>query len=123
MNKTIAFLIAMSAGLVRFAQSTSPEVIGSSGEHYSGTNAQLSWTIGETVNEAYSAVNNQLTQGFHQTNLTTVGMEDLNEDIQFSVYPNPVAEQLTLESGNTYDEYTIQLFVLFFTQNINSFAK
>lgn len=103
------FLIFILARL-GFAQSVSPDVIASSGEHFTAANTQLSWTIGELMIETYTAGNNQLTQGFHQTKLSAVGIEDLDESIVFNVFPNPTTQQLNLEIGQGKVDYTVRLF-------------
>ena len=84
------------------AQSIEPEVYASSGSHYTGTNAQLSWTIGEPIIEIVSNTSNIVTQGFHQTNYDITSIKenpDLGYDI--SIFPNPVSNTLQINiSGN-----------------------
>jgi len=48
------------------AQTLSPVVVASSGSYYEGTNASLSWTLGEIATETYSSGDVNLTQGFQQ---------------------------------------------------------
>jgi hypothetical protein len=93
-----------------FAQTISPEVIASDGEHFVGTNAQLSWTIGEVMTETYSSGSNQLTQGFHQTNLTSTLIKNIDQGFELSVFPNPVSEQLIIKSGETSKAYFFNIF-------------
>ena len=84
------------------AQSVEPEVNATSGGHYTGTNAQLSWTIGEPVIETVSNTNNIITQGFHQANYDITSIKE-NPDLGFniSVFPNPVSNTLQISiSGN-----------------------
>ncbi|MCB0683669.1 MAG: hypothetical protein KDC32_22625, partial [Saprospiraceae bacterium] len=84
------FLSLLSAGWLH-SQSLAPEVIASAGEHFATANAQLSWTVGEPVIETYTGSTAQLTQGFHQTNLTVVAVNDPTAAFQVSVFPNPTA--------------------------------
>lgn len=111
MKRTIMFMIL--TGLYSsfiYGQSTSQEIVSSSGEHYTGTNVQLSWTIGEPMIDTYSTGPNQLTQGFHQTNLSAVGIEDLDESIIVNVYPNPTTQQLTIETNQLKGQYSINIY-------------
>lgn len=78
------------------AQSVSPEVLGSAGTHASTTNAQVSWTIGETITETYQSTNNDLTQGFHQTTITISALEEVVPDFALEVFPNPAQEQINV---------------------------
>ncbi len=92
-----------------YSQSVSPEVTASSGDHFTGANAQLSWTIGELMIDTYVDGSNQLTQGFHQTNLMITSVKDLAEGIQVKVFPNPTADLLNIEWTDISEEYTLTL--------------
>ncbi|OQX74286.1 MAG: hypothetical protein B6D61_11720 [Bacteroidetes bacterium 4484_249] len=59
---TIAWLLSLTVA----AQSTSPDVIASSGEYYENANNSISYTLGEIAVETYSNGSNILTQGFQQ---------------------------------------------------------
>ena len=83
-----------------YSQSISPEIWAASGEYFTGTNAALSWTIGESVIETFSGTNAILTQGFQQSLYTITSIEETPDNkYQLSVYPNPAAESLTLSKG------------------------
>ena len=86
-----------------FAQSTSPQVIASGGDHFKGSNAQISYTIGEPVIDTYQGSNAELTQGFHQTNLTIDGVEDLVDGYALEVFPNPTTQFIVIRSGKKSD--------------------
>jgi len=60
------------------AQSVSPEVVSSAGDYFEGTNASLSWTLGEIATETYSNGTNILTQGFQQPITVTIAGIDLD---------------------------------------------
>ena len=74
MNR-ILFLIAFLP-LMCSAQTTSPEVIASSGDHFSNATGSLSWTLGETMTETFSNGGHILTQGFQQP--VTVAISGIN---------------------------------------------
>jgi hypothetical protein len=77
MRKFFLFFLGLSGvGWVQ-AQSLSPEVVATAGDHFATSTAQLSWTLGEPVIETFTdAAATQLTQGFHQTNLMVVAVGD-----------------------------------------------
>ena len=102
MRKILLILSGILFCFTGISQSVAPEVYATSGGHYTGTNAQLSWTIGEPVIETVSNTNNIITQGFHQTNYDITSIKenpDLGYDI--SIFPNPVSNTLQISiSGN-----------------------
>lgn len=82
------------------AFSLGQEVISSQGDSYSNSNFSTDFTIGEVVINTETDNNNDITQGFHQTNWVFVGIEDFIPTIEIKVYPNPVKEQLFIETNN-----------------------
>jgi len=83
------------------AQSSEPTVLATSGAHYSGTNTELSWTIGEVIVETVTGSDNIVTQGFHQplVEVTTVE-ESWPSYLKVNVFPNPVTEKITVNIEN-----------------------
>ena len=92
------------------AQSISPEVIASAGEHFDNGTTQLSWTLGEVVIDTYDNGTNILTQGFHQTQLTVTSVEESLADIRLNMYPNPTSEVLNIDLGNNEIDIELKLF-------------
>jgi hypothetical protein len=112
-SKIMKFLTILSlAALPMFgmAQSISPEVIASAGEHFDNGTTQLSWTLGEVVIDTYDNGTNILTQGFHQTQLTVTSIEETLTDIRLNMYPNPTSEFLNIDLGNNESDIDLQLF-------------
>ena len=70
-------------GLLLPAVSFGQEVISSQGDSYSNASGSVDFTIGEVVIATGTDGNNDLTQGFHQTNWNFVGLEDHNPDIGY----------------------------------------
>ncbi|MCD4746833.1 MAG: hypothetical protein K8R58_11100 [Bacteroidales bacterium] len=66
MKKISTLLLGLAISFAVTAQSVSPEVVASAGDYFEGTNASLSWTLGEIATETYSNGSNILTQGFQQ---------------------------------------------------------
>lgn len=78
MKRILILLIAVVFTITLTAQSVSPEVVASAGDYYEGTNASLSWTLGEIVTETYTAGGVTLTQGFQQPISITIAGIDLD---------------------------------------------
>jgi hypothetical protein len=111
--KVMKFLTVISLSLLPFfgmAQSITPEVIASAGEHYDNGSVQLSWTLGEVMIDTYDNGNNIVTQGFHQTQLTVTSIERELVDIEMNVYPNPTSEFLNIELGRNDKDINLQLY-------------
>ncbi|TXB66995.1 T9SS type A sorting domain-containing protein [Vicingus serpentipes] len=85
------------------------EVISTQGDSYSNGGNSIDFTIGEPVTETVSDGTNDLTQGFHQTNLTITLVEDLDLDFSVEVYPNPATDFINLSLEN-YNGFTLHLF-------------
>ena len=69
MTNTLKTTLATSAictTLIAASQSITPQVVATSGTHYSSSGHSLSWTIGESATATLSDPSNTLTQGFHQ---------------------------------------------------------
>ncbi len=111
MKKIIFTLLPFAAAVIASAQSISPQVIASAGTHYVGSNAQLSWTIGEPVITTVSNGSNIITQGFHQTLLNVTSVEEQSvAGINVNVFPNPVSEVLNINITNNLKDLQMELF-------------
>lgn len=91
------------------ASLSAQEVISSQGDSYSNGTHTLDYTIGEPVIETVSNGTNDLTQGFHQTNLVITKIEDVNIDLNVSIFPNPTSELVNLTMED-FLGFTINLF-------------
>ena len=99
MNKTF-FLFAtvlLLCGSAIFAQTIQNSVISSTGGSASLGNVKMDYTLGETVIETFSAGGYTLTQGFHQTNLTLVAIENVELFAEITIYPNPATDFIYVE--------------------------
>lgn len=98
MKTLLTIFISGLISLTTFGQFVTPDVVASAGDHFTGTEAQLSWTIGEPLVDTYINGNEQVTQGFHQTHLTiTVIIDHNDKDFNAKVYPNPVRYTLNID--------------------------
>jgi hypothetical protein len=110
MKKLFLIIVMLACGYA-YSQSVSPEVIATSGDYFVGTNATLSWTLGEPVTETFTGTNNILTQGFQQKFDISTIQEEHENIYQISVYPNPTNDILNVIINLGIDNnYTAQLF-------------
>lgn len=56
------------------AQSVTPQVVAAGGTHFDNGTISVSWTLGETMTQTFTAGNNSLTQGFHQPEVVLVSI-------------------------------------------------
>lgn len=80
------------------AQNLSPTVVNTSGGVIQNSSHSLEWSLGELAVSTLTSPANLLTQGFLQPNVTTVGTEDLFDESQLAVFPNPVSDWLNLQT-------------------------
>ncbi len=113
MKKIILTLLPFAGATMVNAQSISPQVVASAGTHFTGSNAQLSWTIGEPVITTVSNGNNIITQGFHQTLLNITSVEEQKvPGITVSVFPNPTSDKVNINLVNNLKDLQMDLFDL-----------
>ncbi len=111
MKKILLTLLLFASAAHVNAQSISPQVIASAGTHYTGSNAQLSWTVGEPVITTVSNGSNIITQGFHQTLLTIISVEEQSiAGVNVSVFPNPTSDMVNINLVNNLKDLQMDLF-------------
>lgn len=112
-----AFGFILSFGL------SAQEVIASQGGSASNGTISMDWTIGETVIETVSDTAFQLTQGFHQPLIIITAVEDVAQDLNIRIFPNPTAALIYLSLDNLDDQPVYQLYdlngKLLITENLN----
>ena len=88
------------------------EVVATQGDSYSNASANIDFTIGEVIIDTGTDGNNDLTQGFHQTNWNFLGVEDFAPDYEASIFPNPTSDVLNIRTSSfenvTYTLYDAQ---------------
>ena len=108
MKRNILLTLLLVINLAINAQ----EVISVQGASYSNSNGSIDFTIGEVVTATLTNTNMILTQGFHQTNLTVLAVDNFDINFQARVFPNPTQDILQLDiqnySGLNYKLYDIQ---------------
>jgi len=93
MKRIIGFLCGILLSMNLFAQSVSPEVVGTAGSVFINTNGSISFTVGEAIVETVTDGNYTLTQGFQQANyyLTTIE-EKAGANLNIQLFPNPLVK-------------------------------
>ncbi|MDD3875041.1 MAG: T9SS type A sorting domain-containing protein [Bacteroidales bacterium] len=112
MNKKLFFLamgLFLSSSMI-FGQTIQNSVISSTGASASSGNVKMDYTLGEIVVETFTSGGNTITQGFHQTNLTLVAIENPELFSEINVYPNPANEYINIDIPAGYDMLNITLF-------------
>jgi hypothetical protein len=87
----------------------SQEVISTQGDSYADSSASIDYTIGEVVTFTGASVENNLTQGFHQTNWGFVSIEDHLPTYQAIIYPNPTEDFLNIKAS-LYEDVNYALY-------------
>lgn len=97
MKNIIPFILLLTAFSMNYAKAQQ-NVILVTGDYYSGENASLSWSVGETVCETFSNGNYMLTQGFQQpeTILDTNNIVT-SEVTSVRLYPNPATSYFMID--------------------------
>ena len=97
-----------------YSQDLDHFVIGTDGGHAKNNQFSLSYTIGEVVTDlGRDTINNtDLAQGFQQSFISIVSVENHDFDIDISIYPNPAVEYLNVrisnvDKANSYSMYDI----------------
>ena len=93
-----------------YSQSLTPEVVSSTGDHFSTTSAQLSWTLGEVAIDTYAGSSNQLTQGFHQPERPTVSLNEIENNISINAYPNPFNSALNIQIDELDEQVDVIIY-------------
>jgi len=95
------------------SQTTTPEILTTSGGYQSNASASLSWTLGEPIIETGNSPSNFLTQGFQQPAdiiITTVDNTQ-NPKGNVTAYPNP-ASSLIYVSGTSNQPMLAEVYDL-----------
>ena len=105
MKKNTIVLFSLLTTLSVSAQ----EVVATQGDSYSNASANIDFTIGEVVINTGTDGNNDLTQGFHQTNWNFLGVEDFAPNYEAIIYPNPTEDVLNIRTS-TFENVTYTLY-------------
>ena len=85
------------------------EVVSSQGESYSNSSGNINFTIGEVVTNTETDGTYDITQGFHQSNWTLVGIKNFVPNYEVSIYPNPSTNVLNIKTSS-YENVSYKLY-------------
>ena len=105
MNRHTLVLFSLLASGIVSAQ----EVVSTQGDSYSNASGSIDFTLGEVVIVTGTDGNNDLTQGFHQTNWNFLGVEDFAPNYEAIIYPNPTEDVLNIRT-TTFENVTYTLY-------------
>ncbi len=85
---------------------TAQEIVGTAGTTDSIANAEVSWSIGESIITTGTIGNTDVTQGFIQPTFTLVSVEKVNSirDFNISIFPNPAINEFSIKLSKQLDE-------------------
>ncbi len=98
-----AFIILFTTNL--FSQ----DVISTQGDSYTDSSASIDFTIGEVVSFTGSSIENNITQGFHQTNWGFVSVVNHVPRYEATIYPNPAEDFLNIQAS-LYEDVSYLLY-------------
>ena len=101
---------ALFASIIFFTINVfSQEIISTQGDSYADSSAAIDFTIGEVVTFTGTSSENNLTQGFHQTNWSFVNIEDHAPSYEAIIYPNPTEDFLNIKAS-LYEDVSYVLY-------------
>jgi hypothetical protein len=114
-NKALLFFLVTNLLLfTSYSQDVDQSVIATDGGHAVNNQFTVTYTIGEIVTEYYrdSIQNVDLTQGFNQSYISIVSVEDHVFDFEIDVFPNPAIDFLNVSLKSPIDNLEFRLFDL-----------
>jgi len=94
MKKNILLVLSLLISVCATAQ----EVVSTQGDSYSNTSGSIDFTVGEVVINTGTDGSNSITQGFHQSNWSLVGVVDHDLSYEAIVFPNPTEDILNIRT-------------------------
>lgn len=112
MNKKFILVLQLLLflSIYTFGQTIQNSVVGSTGASASAGTIKMDYTLGEVVIETFSAGGQTLTQGFHQTALHLVAIENTDYFPEISIYPNPTSDLVNIDIPANYNSLDISLY-------------
>jgi hypothetical protein len=85
------------------------EVVSTQGDSYSNVFGSIDFTIGEAIINTVSDGTHTLTQGFHQSKWSVVGITEHLPDYDANVFPNPTEDILNIQASK-FEEVSYLLY-------------
>lgn len=111
MEKYFCFLFVIFLLKVNlYSQNTSPSVIASGGIYAETGPVKVSSTIGEPVIQTFYTINNIISQGFQQPHFNITLISDINSNLSFNLFPNPISHNILNISSSSNDTFFITIY-------------
>ncbi len=108
MKKISLLAVLLLSILMAAAQSTTTSQISTTGTTSQNSNAMVDWTVGQTITHHGTDGNTVVSSGFQQGQLEVVSIAGpAAQAFPVAVYPNPVANELTIETPARDEDYRI----------------
>lgn len=98
--KRVLIIIAAGFSFGLSAQTADQYVIGSIGGSFANANIDVNYTAGEAVIQTQSTAQVILTQGFHQPDMGSLGVNEIAEIGTLLLYPNPTTSMLNVKMND-----------------------
>jgi len=101
-NLFITFIL-FALGFTSNAQLNTQSLVSTAGDYFETETITMSWSLGEIATETFIGDNITLTQGFQQSKLTIIGIDEskIDQEIDIAIYPNPSNGIVNLVIDNT----------------------
>ena len=96
MKRSIFVFISLLFMLSSVAQ-VKQEVVASAGGYNVNGGISISWTLGETIIPTFKNGDLILTHGFQQQVIITTVVEDIEQLVKITVYPNPASDVVNIQ--------------------------
>jgi hypothetical protein len=105
-------ILLLTAGLLRLGLAQAQETANTSGGDATGSGGNVAYSIGQVVYTTNTGSNGSVAQGVqHAYEIFTVGIKETELKISLTAFPNPTAENLTLQlSDYNNEKLSYQLF-------------
>lgn len=105
-------LVLLATGLLWVGFAQAQESINASGGAASGSGGTIAYSVGQVVYTTNTDASGTVSQGVQQVyEIFTVGINETELNISLSVFPNPTADNLTLQiSDYNNEKLSYQLF-------------
>ena len=106
------FIILLLSIQINHAQEIDQNVIGTDGGFAENNQFSITYTIGEVVT-AYvkdTTLGVDLTQGFNQSYISILSIDNHVIDVDIDVYPNPAIDYLNVSISSNYDNLQLNMF-------------
>jgi len=102
----------LATGLLWAGLAQAQESANASGGDATGSGGTVAYSVGQVVYNTNTDASGTVSQGVQQAyEIFTVGIQETELNISLSVFPNPTADNLTLQIGNYNNEqFSYQLF-------------